>query len=95
MIEAVQISFQTEHFSFLKIDTRNIKMEVILGELGLVGIYFGRVGVGGDLFWVSGGERGSVGIFCGWVVVGADFKTGWVLAGIFFGSVGMCGVQWG
>ena len=44
-------------------------------------------------FCLNGGEWGSVGIICGWVMVGGDFKAGWLLVGIFFGSVGMSGVS--
>ena len=46
-------------------------------------------------FCLNGGEWGSVGFFCGWVVVGGEFKAGWMLVGIFFGSVGMSGGRWG
>ena len=36
-----------------------------------MGHYFGWVGVGGTLFWMSGGEWGWVGHYFGWVVVNA------------------------
>ena len=89
-----QISFQTEHFSYhfrgqnSENRYQNLKIEFILCELGLVGIYFGRVVLGVFFF-------GSMEVISGdfWAGVGGDLflaRWGWVgVGGGERGSVGM------
>ena len=77
--------FHSERSIFHHFRGQNLKIEFILGELGLVGIYFGRMGVGGDLFLAGWGSiLARWDLFC----LGGN---GWGSVGVSEGSVGMSG----
>ena len=66
----------------------------ILVGWGLVGIFYGWVGVGGGIFFLDifMGEWGWVDVYFGWVrVSGGLFLGGWRWVELYFGWVGVGG----